>query len=103
MVGEVGWGGREGGGARAARGLQGGPRPPAVRSPPLILPPTLTPHPAGPAAQQRGWVYFSEVKFIPAQDMRTMDALWRAASANKFGYRCVGVGGGGGARLGGGV
>ena len=27
-----------------------------------------------------------QVKFIPEQDMRVMDALWRAASGNKFGY-----------------
>lgn len=41
---------------------------------------------AGPAAVKRGWVYFSEVKFIPVEDMRTMDELWRAASGGKFGY-----------------
>ena len=28
----------------------------------------------------------AEVKFIPEQDMRTIDALWRAASDGKFGY-----------------
>ncbi|EFN59265.1 hypothetical protein CHLNCDRAFT_19181, partial [Chlorella variabilis] len=41
---------------------------------------------AGPAAVRRGWVYFSEVKFIPADDLRTLDELWRAASGGKFGY-----------------
>lgn len=41
---------------------------------------------AGPAAVKRGWVYFTEVKFIPKEDLQTIDALWRAASKNKFGY-----------------
>ena len=27
-----------------------------------------------------------QVKFIPAQDLRVIDALWRAASGSKFGY-----------------
>ncbi|KAI7840077.1 hypothetical protein COHA_006207 [Chlorella ohadii] len=40
----------------------------------------------GPAAVKRGWVYFSEVKFIPVEDMQTLDALWKAASGGKFGY-----------------
>jgi hypothetical protein len=42
---------------------------------------------AGPGAQQRGWVYWSEVHSIPEEDMRTLDALWAAASGGKFGYR----------------
>jgi hypothetical protein len=41
---------------------------------------------AGPAASERGWVYFSEVKAMPATDLRVMDALWRAASGGKFGF-----------------
>lgn len=41
---------------------------------------------AGSGAQQRGWVYFTEVPTIPAADLQTVDALWRAASNNKFGY-----------------
>ena len=41
---------------------------------------------AGPAAVARGWVYFSEVKSMPATDLRVMDALWRAASGGKFGF-----------------
>lgn len=41
---------------------------------------------AGPGAVARGWVYFSEVKTIPAEDLQTVDALWRAASKGKFGY-----------------
>ena len=28
----------------------------------------------------------AQVKFIPARDLQTMDALWRAASGGKFGY-----------------
>jgi hypothetical protein len=31
-------------------------------------------------------VYFTEVKSIPADDLRTVDALWRAASGGRFGY-----------------
>ncbi|PSC75665.1 hypothetical protein C2E20_1616 [Micractinium conductrix] len=41
---------------------------------------------AGAAAVKRGWVYFSEVKFIPVDDMQTLDGLWKAASRGKFGY-----------------
>lgn len=41
---------------------------------------------AGPAAVRRGWVYFSEVKFIPVDDMRALDGLWKAASGGKYGY-----------------
>lgn len=41
---------------------------------------------AGPNAVSRGWVYFSEVAAMPATDLRVMDALWRAASAGKFGF-----------------
>lgn len=41
---------------------------------------------AGPGAQKRGWVYFTEVEAIPAEDMRTMDLLWRAASNGRYGY-----------------
>ena len=40
----------------------------------------------GPGAVGRGWVYFTEVKAIPADDLRTVDALWRAASGGRFGY-----------------
>ncbi len=32
------------------------------------------------------WLSLLQVKFIPAQDLRVIDALWRAASGNKFGY-----------------
>lgn len=41
---------------------------------------------AGAGAVARGWVYFTEVKAIPADDLRTVDALWKAASKGKFGY-----------------
>ncbi|CAD7702402.1 unnamed protein product [Ostreobium quekettii] len=41
---------------------------------------------AGPDAVSRRWVYWSEVKFIPIADMKTIDSLWRAASGGKFGY-----------------
>ncbi|KAK9806963.1 hypothetical protein WJX72_008753 [[Myrmecia] bisecta] len=41
---------------------------------------------AGPEAVKRNWVYFSEVQFISAKDLRTIDALWRAASNGKFGF-----------------
>jgi hypothetical protein len=30
---------------------------------------------AGEGAIKRGWVYFSEVKSIPIEDLQTMDAL----------------------------
>lgn len=40
---------------------------------------------AGPDAEKKGWVYFSEVNFIPATDLQTIDKLWRAATNN----RCV--------------
>ncbi len=42
---------------------------------------------AGPGAQARNWVYWSEVKNIPLEDMRTMDTLWSASSGGKFGYK----------------
>jgi len=42
---------------------------------------------AGPGAQKRNWVYWSEVKTIPVEDLRTMDELWSAASGGKFGYK----------------
>jgi len=43
---------------------------------------------AGPAAVARGYVYFTEVKKLPEEDMATIERLWRAFSGNKFGY-CV--------------
>ncbi|KAA8527290.1 hypothetical protein F0562_034613 [Nyssa sinensis] len=41
---------------------------------------------AGEAAQKRGYVFFSEVQFIPETDLKTIDDLWREHSNNKFGY-----------------
>ena len=41
---------------------------------------------AGPAAEKRKWLYFSEVPTLPVPDMRTIDALWRSYSDGKFGY-----------------
>ena len=42
---------------------------------------------AGPDAEKRTWVYFSEVKFIPATDLQTIDKLWRAASKDRYHHR----------------
>ena len=39
---------------------------------------------AGPDAEKRNWVYFSEVKFISNTDLQTIDKLWRAASKNRY-------------------
>lgn len=41
---------------------------------------------AGESAQKRGYVYFSEVQFIPESGLKTIDELWRKYSDNKFGY-----------------
>ncbi|KAK4384110.1 Tetrapyrrole-binding protein, chloroplastic [Sesamum angolense] len=41
---------------------------------------------AGEAAQKRAYVFFSEVKFISEDDLKTIDGLWREHSDNKFGY-----------------
>ncbi|WP_395223037.1 GUN4 domain-containing protein, partial [Salmonella sp. SKLX103958] len=41
---------------------------------------------AGDAAVKRGYVFFSEVQFIPADDLKTIDELWRTHSGDKFGY-----------------
>ena len=44
---------------------------------------------AGPDAQKRGWVYFSEVQFISAVDLQTMDTLWRAASNQRWASKVI--------------
>ena len=44
---------------------------------------------AGPDAQKRGWVYFSEVQFISAADLQTMDTLWRAASNQRWASKVI--------------
>ncbi|XP_057779119.1 tetrapyrrole-binding protein, chloroplastic-like [Salvia miltiorrhiza] len=41
---------------------------------------------AGEAAVKRGYVFFSEVQFIPAEELRAIDALWRQHSDGRFGY-----------------
>ncbi|XP_043705844.1 tetrapyrrole-binding protein, chloroplastic [Telopea speciosissima] len=41
---------------------------------------------AGEAAQERGYVFFSEVQFISESNLQTIDNLWRQYSNNKFGY-----------------
>ncbi|WOL11270.1 hypothetical protein Cni_G20032 [Canna indica] len=41
---------------------------------------------AGEAAQKRGYVFFSEVQFIPAADLQAIDQLWRQHSGGRFGY-----------------
>jgi hypothetical protein len=41
---------------------------------------------AGEGAQKRGYVFFSEVQFISADDLRAVDALWVQHSGGKFGY-----------------
>lgn len=42
---------------------------------------------AGQGARDRNWVYWSEIKNIPVEDMQTLDALWAASSNGKFGYK----------------
>ncbi|KAI4997855.1 hypothetical protein ZWY2020_053197 [Hordeum vulgare] len=41
---------------------------------------------AGEAARRRGYVFFSEVQFIPTEDLRAVDALWLEHSGGRFGY-----------------
>jgi hypothetical protein len=41
---------------------------------------------AGEEAEAREWVYFTEVKEIPAADLVTMDALWKAHSGGRYGF-----------------
>ncbi len=41
---------------------------------------------AGSAAETRGYVYFSEVKDMPGDDLITLDRLWRAFSQGRFGF-----------------
>lgn len=41
---------------------------------------------AGPEAQHRNWVYWSEVSSIPKADLRTIDTLWSVASGGRFGF-----------------
>ena len=41
---------------------------------------------AGEEAEAREWVYYSEVKAIPAADLVTIDSLWKAYSKGRFGF-----------------
>lgn len=41
---------------------------------------------AGPGAQKRGFVYFTEARKLPATDLATMELLWQHYSDGKFGY-----------------
>lgn len=41
---------------------------------------------AGDAAKKRGYVFFSEVKFISETDLKAIDELWKKYSNNRFGY-----------------
>lgn len=41
---------------------------------------------SGKAAVKRGWIYFSEVKLIPDDDMNTVNDLWSHFSGGKFGF-----------------
>ncbi|KAI3985556.1 hypothetical protein MKX01_026026 [Papaver californicum] len=41
---------------------------------------------AGEQSEKRGYVFFSEVQFIPEEDLLTLDKLWRQYSDEKFGY-----------------
>nr|YP_009244722.1 hypothetical protein Ppul_130 [Pyropia pulchra]AMK96964.1 hypothetical protein Ppul_130 [Pyropia pulchra] len=40
---------------------------------------------AGVNAQNRNWLYFTDISKIPAQDLQTIDKLWHAHSKGKFG------------------
>ncbi len=41
---------------------------------------------AGPQAERRGYVYFSEVPSMAGQDLETLDRLWMAYSQGRFGF-----------------
>ena len=41
---------------------------------------------AGPEAERRGYVYFSEVPPMPGIDLTVMDRLWTAYSQGRFGF-----------------
>jgi len=45
---------------------------------------------AGPAAETRGYVYFSEVAAMPALDLQSMDRLWIVYSLGRFGFSVQG-------------
>ena len=41
---------------------------------------------AGTVAESRGYVFYSEVKDIPGEDLVTIDRLWNIYSQGKFGF-----------------
>jgi hypothetical protein len=41
---------------------------------------------AGEEAEDREWVYFTEVDNMPVTDLQTIDALWKFYSNNRFGF-----------------
>eukprot|EP00899_Mesostigma_viride_P007750 jgi/Mesvir1/16977/Mv15822-RA.1 len=41
---------------------------------------------ASPEAAKRKWVYFTEMQFVPATDLQTIDKLWLHYSKEKFGF-----------------
>lgn len=45
---------------------------------------------AGPAAEKRGYVYYSEVPGMPAVDLETIDRLWVCYSRGRFGFSVQG-------------
>lgn len=45
---------------------------------------------AGPAAEQRGYVYFSEVAALPTMDLESLDRLWITYSLGRFGFSVQG-------------
>ena len=45
---------------------------------------------AGPAAERRGYVYYSEVPPIPGVDLENLDRLWLVYSRGRFGFSVQG-------------
>lgn len=41
---------------------------------------------AGPVAEKRKWVYFSDVPQFPITDLKTLDLLWQIYSEGNFGF-----------------
>ncbi|MQL83026.1 hypothetical protein Taro_015510 [Colocasia esculenta] len=41
---------------------------------------------AGEASQKRGYIFFSEVQFIPTEELQAVDRLWLEHSGGRFGY-----------------
>ncbi len=41
---------------------------------------------AGPLAEKRKWIYFSDVDQFPIADLKTIDLLWQVYSEGKFGF-----------------